>query len=253
MIAICALAASLAAPPAAGQELLFDAQPVTLQGHVLVPLRALFEWAGGTVLYQAGHITARGGGGAGADRLELWVNKKQARLGNTDVQLDIAPTIVDGRVMVPLRFSAEAFGAWVKAQGRQIELSLPQLNRTATMAIPPAPDSLLGKMWRVASMHYGLVAPPKTGSKTPHFDLYSPARQAALKRELGKDAAQKVEEQTKARAVAGLRVEQDFLAEDQKHGWLVACLRAGPQTQRQKLSFVLERTGWRLDQVEPAP
>jgi len=250
MLVIYAMAAALAPTPAAGQELLFDAQPVTLEGHVLVPLRALFEWAGGTVQFEAGHLTA--GGGTGATRLELWVNKTQARLGNADVQLAVAPTIVDGRVMVPLRFCAEAFGVWVKAEGRQIELSLPQLERTAVMAIPPAPQSLLGKMWRVASVHYGLVAPPDSGTKTPHFDLYSAAKQQALTRELGQDAAQKVEQQAQARGVAGLRIEQDFLAEDQKHGRLVARLRAGRETRREKLSFVLEPDGWKVDQVEPA-
>lgn len=44
------------------------------------------------------------------DKIEMWVDKNTAIVNGVEVQLDVPPTIKDGRVLVPLRFVSEALG-----------------------------------------------------------------------------------------------------------------------------------------------
>ncbi len=140
--------------PPRGKGLFFDVLPVTIEGRQMVPLRAIFEWVGAKVDYKGGRITAYE---AGSDipRVELWIGQKQAHLSGQPYELAVPPMTVGGRTFVPLRFVAESFGVWVKAdEHRVIYLRLPQENLYADMAIAPHPDSHLGKMWQAVLPHY---------------------------------------------------------------------------------------------------
>jgi TolA-binding protein len=61
--------------------------------------------------------------------LELWVDKQQAVVNGKQVTLDVPPTVVKGRTLVPLRFIGEALGAKVdyEAKARKITVVMENL------------------------------------------------------------------------------------------------------------------------------
>ncbi|HWP97915.1 MAG TPA: stalk domain-containing protein [Syntrophomonadaceae bacterium] len=85
-----------------GQELNFDVTPILISERVLVPMRGIFEalhlalqWDENSQTAWSGNICCTVGS------TEAWAN------GNRII-LQVPPNIIDGRVMVPLRFIAEA-------------------------------------------------------------------------------------------------------------------------------------------------
>ena len=69
----------------ASDELLFDVQPVTLDGRTLVPLRPIFEWLGARVTYEGGHISAWRSEEAKIPQVELWIGSTQAKIAEAEV------------------------------------------------------------------------------------------------------------------------------------------------------------------------
>ncbi|MCE5223763.1 hypothetical protein LLG10_06190 [bacterium] len=61
--------------------------------------------------------------------LELWVDNQEALVNGKQVKLDVPPTIVKGRTLVPLRFISEALGAKVdyEAKTRKITVVMENL------------------------------------------------------------------------------------------------------------------------------
>lgn len=246
---LVALSCTGSAVHAAGGELVFDVQPVTLEGRTLVPLRPIFEWLGARVEYEDGHLRAYRSERSEVPAVELWVGSTEARVGGARYELDVAPQLIGGRLFVPLRFVAESFGVWVEAQGRQMKLSLPQENIEAVMAIPPHPQSLLGKMWTVAGKYYTLI--PATGSATPHWDLFSKAKQQAIIADVGPEAPTLAEAHWGGRGVLGTRVLDSDVNSEARTGWmLVRVMYGGGEVETERLEFVLEPAGWRINEVK---
>ncbi len=90
----------------------FDVQPVINRGRVLVPVRAIFEALGADVKWDGTTQTVL----AVKDDtvVRLVVNRNRASKNGKDVSLEAPAIICNGRVLVPLRFSGEAFGADVQ-------------------------------------------------------------------------------------------------------------------------------------------
>lgn len=110
-----------------GRELAFtDAFPFIDQGRVLVPLRAIFEGVGASVQWEpvSRSIMATRGGRS----VFLQVDSPAAFVGQTPVQLEVAPRLVNGRTFVPLRFAAESLG---------LAVSWDAANRTVVLVSPP--------------------------------------------------------------------------------------------------------------------
>jgi hypothetical protein len=98
-----------------GQAIYFDQPPQNIEGRILVPVRAIFEALGAGVVWQqeTGTVIATRAG----TTVTLQVGNLQA-LKNTDkIILDVPPQNIRSRVMVPLRFVSEAFGAYVSWDG----------------------------------------------------------------------------------------------------------------------------------------
>ncbi|MBT9153596.1 MAG: putative thiosulfate sulfurtransferase [Firmicutes bacterium] len=100
-------------------RILIDGQPMTLQvapvirnGRVLVPFRALFEAFGATVNWQEATETVTGQ--LGTTSISLRLNRPEAVVNGRAVRLDVAPIVLGGRTLVPLRFVAENLGADVR-------------------------------------------------------------------------------------------------------------------------------------------
>ena len=85
--------------------------PVERGGRVLVPLRGVLERVGAYVAYDNNTKTVTAL--RGATNITLSVGSHRALVGDRTVTLDTPAMIVDGTVMVPLRFVGEALGARV--------------------------------------------------------------------------------------------------------------------------------------------
>lgn len=252
--AVClALTMALALAAHGAGELLFDVQPVTLDGRAMVPLRPIFEWLGARVKYDdSGRIAAYRSETATAPSVELWVGSTQAKVGEAPYQLDVPPQLIYGRCFVPLRFVAESFGVWVEAEGRRMKLSLPQEGIEAVMAIPPHPQAHLGKIWRVIERWYDVLPPEEIGEteELPHWRLYSQERQAAIIDEIGADAPTIVEAHWGGREVRGIRILDGQVAPGAESGWAEVTVGYGDGAlEVQRFDLVRERSGWKVDEV----
>lgn len=92
-----------------GQAMSFDQPPVMRNNRVFVPMRAIFERLGSTVVYSNGIINAHGNGRS----VHLVIGSTQASINGNPLTMDVAPFTVAGRTEVPLRFVAQALGATV--------------------------------------------------------------------------------------------------------------------------------------------
>ncbi len=240
---------ALAAPAAdEGPGLFFDVQPVTLEGRCLVPIRPIFEWLGAKVVYEGGHIKAFHARESAVPQVELWLGSTEARISGARYELDVAPQTIEGRTFVPLRFVAESFGVWVQAKGPQMVLSIPQENRSAVMAIPPDPRAHLGKIWHVVQLWYGLIPSPKE-DPYPHWHLYSTARQREVRLTSGAQAAAATEAQWDARTVGGIRILDGRVLPGAEEGWVEVMVKYEDGVETQRLEFVRQPAGWRVEEV----
>ncbi len=237
----------------AGGELLFDVQPVTLEGRTMVPLRPIFEWLGAEVTYDEGHIQAFRSEEAIAPQVELWVGSTRAKIAELPYELDVAPQLIHGRCFVPLRFAAESFGVWVEAEGRRMKLSLPQEKIEAVMAIPPHPQAHLGKIWRVIERWYDVLPAEEMAEDVamPHWALYSPEMQQRVIEQVGEDAPSQIEQHWGGREVRGIRILDGGVEPGAMAGWaevMVAYLDGNMKVHR--FAFVRDASGWKVDDFE---
>ncbi len=81
--------------------------PVIINGRTLLPIRAVIEEIGGTVNWneERQEITLT----YGQDTIRLVIGNTTAYLNDNANVLDAAPTIINGRTMLPIRFIAESF------------------------------------------------------------------------------------------------------------------------------------------------
>jgi hypothetical protein len=87
------------------EKVLFDVHPQIMDGRTFVPFRALFERLDAKIKWDAKTqtVTAR----QEDTQIVLTIGKKEALVNDTLVQLDVAPSVIEGRTMVPLRFVTE--------------------------------------------------------------------------------------------------------------------------------------------------
>ncbi len=93
----------------------FDVQPFIKEGRTLVPFRALAETLGAQVGWNGDTqtVTVIKGGKV----ISMTVGENTATVDGNPVTLDVPPTIVDGRTVVPLRFIGESLDADVSYDG----------------------------------------------------------------------------------------------------------------------------------------
>lgn len=95
-----------------GQEFEIDpgrgTTPLILNGRTVIPIRAFIEAMNGTVIWNQEEekisITVE------EKSIELWLNKKNIVVNSEAKEMDIAPQVIQGRTMVPVRFIAENLG-----------------------------------------------------------------------------------------------------------------------------------------------
>lgn len=86
--------------------------PQTVTGRMMVPVRGVFEAIGAYVEYSPVHhrVKAR----RANESIELRLGDKVANRNGAEIELDVPPMNINGRMMVPLRFIAESLGADVQ-------------------------------------------------------------------------------------------------------------------------------------------
>lgn len=91
-----------------GESISFDVAPVINNDRVLVPMRAIFEKLGESVLWneKEGKATVHGNG----TDIEFYVNNSKVRINDKEKYMDTPTGILMGRTMIPLRFFSEELG-----------------------------------------------------------------------------------------------------------------------------------------------
>lgn len=90
------------------EQLIFDVAPQIINGRTLLPLRTIFEALGLEVSWDPSTKVIKGT----KENMEiiLKVDNVLAYINNEEYTLDVPPTIIDSRTLVPARFIAESLG-----------------------------------------------------------------------------------------------------------------------------------------------
>ncbi len=96
--------------------------PIIVDGSTLVPIRAVAEALGGAVEWDndTRNVTIT----KDAKVIKLVIDEINARVDESNVTLDAAPVIINGRTMLPLRFVAENLGAEVEWNGENRKITI---------------------------------------------------------------------------------------------------------------------------------
>ncbi len=95
-----------------GSQVTLDVPPQLMSGRTMVPLRFVAEALGSALDWNGNErkITLT----TAEHRIVLWVDNKQAQVDGVSTTLDVPPTVINGRTLVPLRFAGENLGATLK-------------------------------------------------------------------------------------------------------------------------------------------
>ena len=95
-----------------GQSISFEQPPIMENGRVLVPLRTIFEALGATVEWEPSTRTVTSKRGNTTVKLTIGNNKLYKN--GSAVTIDVPARLVSDHTMIPVRATAEAFGATVE-------------------------------------------------------------------------------------------------------------------------------------------
>lgn len=99
----------------AGEVIDFDVAPRVIDGRTMVPMRAIFEALGANVEWEPSTETITGTKNDVV--IIMKVNDKELKVNNKKIVLDVAPVVIDGRTLVPVRAVAESLGVEVLWHG----------------------------------------------------------------------------------------------------------------------------------------
>mgnify|MGYP003290561277 CR=1 FL=1 len=95
-----------------GRRILFDAEPVLINGRTMVPVRAIFEALGANVTWNNDTRTAKGV--LGSTIVEISIGKDYLLKNGENVKLDSPAFLSSGRTYVPARAIAESYDCKVE-------------------------------------------------------------------------------------------------------------------------------------------
>jgi hypothetical protein len=121
-----------------GRQINFEVPPTQIRERTMVPLRGIFEALGAEVRWNSysRSISAN----RNSTQVELTVGNERASVNGKTVYLDTPPMMVRERVMVPLRFIAEAFGSDVKWYGASQTIEITDSGNQPVAANPATPS-----------------------------------------------------------------------------------------------------------------
>ena len=98
-----------------GEELVFDVQPQMINDRTMVPMRVIFEALGAKVDWDGATETVTAT--KGDLIVKTTIGNKIMTVNGAGKEMDVAPVVIDGRTLVPVRFISEAFGCDVDWDG----------------------------------------------------------------------------------------------------------------------------------------
>jgi peptide/nickel transport system substrate-binding protein len=125
-----------------GRPQTYDQPPVVVDGHTMVPLRAIFEALGAAVRWDGATQTVTAT--RGTRTVTLTIGEAQALVDGRPITLAAPAQIIGERTMVPLRFVGEALGAEVQwlQQSSTVDITT-NVGGTVTFAMSSEPEHLL--------------------------------------------------------------------------------------------------------------
>lgn len=187
--------------------------PVIVNERTLVPIRAIIEAAGGTVGWD-GETQTVTLSYAGSD-IELKIDSNAAHLNGMTDELDVAPTIINERTMLPIRYISECFGFHVDWDGE---------TQTVTLTVHPAIIEV-GDIRVTEDDVLGLYGKVTDGSLADAADVLKYRQLAILK-------GITLDEETEASIAALVSGEAwDMVEEDVSRGFVHRLLQASAYSQ----------------------
>lgn len=157
-----------------GSPVRLDTPPILMNGHVMVPMRAVLETMGVSVFWDEENCGAsvgmtkndvvyildgrlcEWGDPEGFDGIHMYVNDQI-------LSLDVPPQLMQNRMLVPLRALAEAFGAEVswdsKTQTVSIVSNIPEETRLTKADLASIKSFTFEKAMSILSQHGYIGAP----------------------------------------------------------------------------------------------
>ena len=124
-------ASSFAAAPTVylnGEKMTFDAEPFIQDDRTFVPLRAIFEAVGASVIWDQDTLTALATKAQEDDKegssVVVQINNSTAFVNSEAVELDAPARVVNDRTFVPLRFVVEALGEKVDWNQEELRVDI---------------------------------------------------------------------------------------------------------------------------------
>jgi hypothetical protein len=96
-----------------GEKLEFDVPPQLINSRTMVPMRFIFEKLGAVVSYDEETETVTAflqDGDEEATIVILQIGNPVGFTNNSQIELEAAPVLIDGRTLVPVRFVSESLG-----------------------------------------------------------------------------------------------------------------------------------------------
>ncbi|MCP3772402.1 N-acetylmuramoyl-L-alanine amidase [Paenibacillus sp. MZ04-78.2] len=105
-----------------GKKLAPEVAPRNVGGNVIVPVRIIVEELGSKVTWDEKQrkVTVV----KDETNIQLFIDKKNAKVGGKPFQLEAAPTIIEGSTMLPVRFVSEQLGVKVSWDERNKSVNL---------------------------------------------------------------------------------------------------------------------------------
>ena len=124
-------ASSFAAAPTVylnGEKMTFDAEPFIQDDRTFVPLRAIFEAVGASVIWDQDTLTVLATKAQEGDKddssVVVQINNPTAFVNSEAVELDAPARVINDRTFVPLRFVVESLGEKVDWNQEELRVDI---------------------------------------------------------------------------------------------------------------------------------
>lgn len=132
-----------------GSPVVSDTPAVNRDGRVYLPLRAIAEALGGQVAWDEASKTAIVD--QGGQQIRMTIGKQSYQIDGREYTMDAAAFIADtGRVMVPVRYLAEALGLDVAWDGAAQEVHLARLVPSVANTVGNTPGNIVNSGYAAA-------------------------------------------------------------------------------------------------------
>ncbi len=126
-----------------GNKLSFNVNPQIIDGRTMVPMRGIFEafgakvqWSGDTQTINAEYVLPDGA----SSYITMQINSSKLIKDSKEIILDVAPVIIDGSTLVPVRAVAEALDANVQWSDKNKCVSISTNGMKAFKDFPDVPQ-----------------------------------------------------------------------------------------------------------------